>query len=472
MANSLIKKTGLYLVGNVASRCLSSIIVPIYAVFVSADALGEYDFIFTLHALMCPVAFCAMWEGILKFCLPANDDLTREAVLSCAIKTSFPLAAAVSLLQICISSIFGMNLIYSVFLAAMVISNGIATSWQYAARALKKSKWYILSGILGSFINFGSLLILVCALDGQFMGLTVSYVLGQASIFVYLESKMRVLGRIVHADASASLRRKMLAYCVPCIFNLLSMNMLTGLGRLLTMWEFGSTANGLYAFAMKFASVVTALGSIFSMAVIEEGIERKQSGKLSEFYEGLMSSLMKLVLSLTIIALSIITVYYRLIPKSEYADSFYLVPVVLVYAFSIVISTNFGSSFMAEGKTNSNMVTTIIGLIVSAVTSIALMHQFGLVGIAAGLAAGAFSMMLLRGLISMKMLHYRTDIIGFLLLLLVYVVMSALCLAWHKVGANPLVICAVILLCIAVMPTVLKGAKGIFEIKDSDKAHA
>lgn len=470
MANSLVRKTGLYFIGNVASRCLSSIIVPIYAVFVSADALGEYDFIFTLHALLCPVAFCAMWEGILKFCLPAKHDSTREAVLSCAIKTSFPLAAIVSLFQICISSITGMNLAQALALAMMILSNGIVTTWQYAARALKKSKMYISSGILGSFINFGSLLVLVCALNGQFVGLAVSYILGQASIFLFLEIRLRIFGRAVHAHADVSLRKKMLAYCVPCIFNLLSMNMLTGLGRLLIMWEFGSTANGMYAFAMKFASIVTALGSIFSMAVIEEGIERKQSESLGEFYEGLMGSLIKLVLSLSIIAVPIIAIFYLLIPESEYAESFYLVPVVLVYAFSVVISTNFGSSFMAEGKTESNMGTTIIGLIVSAITSIALMRLLGLVGVAAGLAAGAFSMMLARGYISMKMLHYRTDVIGFLVLLLIYVAMSGLCLGWHWFGANPLILSIILLLCAVVVPAVVTGLKGIFGIKDSDKA--
>lgn len=467
VANALIKKTGLYFIGNMASKCMSALIIPIYAAYVSSEALGEYDYLLTLCSLFCPVVFCAMWEAILKFALPGNRSYAENDVLRCAMQFMLCVCAVISLLLFFAVWRFGTSPRNSLILMLMVLSNGLSTVWQYSARALGKTKCYVTSGVVGSVANFAMLLIFVCLIRGQFFGLAFAYIVGQISILVYLELRLHVVNRAWRGEYNSRLMRKMLRYCLPCIFNLLSMSLLTGVGRLLIVNAYGPEANGQYAFAMKFASIITAIGSIFSMAVIEEGIIRERLGALRVFYSELMNRLVKLLLSLATLALLIIGAFYALASRIEYYHSFPLIPIIVAYAVTIVLSTNFGSSFMAQGKTEVNMWSTFVGLTICFVSSVLLMPRFEVIGVSVGLLAGAMAMMLFRAVFSVRGIGYKINLWLVLALSTAYFTMAGICLFQYFYGFNLLISIIALLLACAMIPMALSGLKEIASISDA-----
>jgi O-antigen/teichoic acid export membrane protein len=71
---TILRKSIIYLIGNFSAKILSSLIIPIYAVYLSSSALGEFDYIQTLMNIIGPIATVAIWESVLKFNLDINSS--------------------------------------------------------------------------------------------------------------------------------------------------------------------------------------------------------------------------------------------------------------------------------------------------------------------------------------------------------------------------------------------------------------
>lgn len=465
MATSLIKKTGLYLVGNVGSKLLSALIIPIYALYVSSGELGDYDYVYTLCSVIAPVAFLAMWEGVLKYGL-GSEGAGGCVVISTAVRFSVPLAFCASCLFGLLAWIAGLTQAQGFLLALMSFANGLATLWQYCCRAQGESKVYAWSGVMASVGNFGLVLLLVCAARMQATGLAFAYVAGQLATVVFVEMRIGVVRAAVSSPVDRVLLVKMIRYSFPCVFNLLSLSLLTAVGRMAIMESLGSEANGQYAFAMKFASIVTSLGSIFSMAVIEEGILRSGTRELALFYEAITGDLSALLLSLSCVSLPVISLFYELFAGSAYAESFRLIPSVIAYAAVSVMATFFASAFMATGRTSVTMWTTLAGLGVCAIVSFGTVASFGTLASSFGLLFGSLVMMSLRMLLSMRAIGYHVKARLPIVLCLLFVVLSVAL----QFAFNAHDVCLEVGLLVAagavLAPLILKSLRGIATVPD------
>ena len=467
MVNSLIRKTGIYFIGNIASKVLSAVIIPIYAIYVTPEALGSYDYLLTLTTILCPMAVCALWESILKFGLNERDDeLKVRTVISTASKGSLITAFTFAFVQIMICMYNGIGFINGIILAAMMLSRGFATTIQYSARTLNLTRKYVISGIISTIFNFMVIILFVCVIPFQEYGLSFAYTIGQIAIFVYLNRYIKVFSIMHEHSINTEVLKSMLKYSVPCVFNLVSIYLLTGFGRILITNNLGVEANGQYAFALKFAAIITAVGSIFSMALIEEGILRANSEYFSQFYKKVIDNLILTLLAIACIAMPLITIFYELIRENDYVQSYELIPVIIVYAVTSVLSTQFGSVFMALGKTSNNMWTTIIGLLTAIITSCILMKQLAVLGVAIGLSLGSLSMMFLRAIKATRYVGFNIRKGPILLLTGLFVLTTSISLKSFSNCALWAELVEMTVLTILLLPVILKGIKGLMSIKD------
>ena len=61
--NRLVKNVILYTIGNLGSKVLVMLIVPIYTHYMNPAEIGYYDLIVTLAGLICPVIMLSIHEG-------------------------------------------------------------------------------------------------------------------------------------------------------------------------------------------------------------------------------------------------------------------------------------------------------------------------------------------------------------------------------------------------------------------------
>ena len=406
--NQLLAKTILYAIGTAAAKLISALVIPIYAFFVSAEALGDYDYAFIIAGIAAPICYLAIWESVLRFALIADGDM-RTRIVNAVGKFALVMSAVLIVLIGVLVLVFRDNGVLWGACGLMTVSNSLAQIWQFFSRSERRPKLYVSSGIASSVVNLALLVILVCVAKLQFIGLAMSYVLAQMTIFVILEFKLRIARRAVRGAMDLDVLKKAFGFSVPLVFNLVISLLLAGFGRLLIVNSLGAYENGLYAFAMKFGNILAALGSAFSMAAIEEAILRIGSDGLGDYFASVIDGLWRLLLSACIVLMPFIRIFYFFIDDSSYADSFSMVPLFLMYAVFGVMSTNYGNAFQIALKTRFAAFTTLFGLIVAVALSLLLISPLGVDGVAIALTLGMGAVLASRWVASKTMIEYRTS---------------------------------------------------------------
>ncbi|MBM6906444.1 oligosaccharide flippase family protein [Collinsella tanakaei] len=467
MANSLLKKTGIYFIGNVAAKVTAALIVPVYAFFVSSQNLGIYDYYITFAQMLSPLCFLAIWESILRYIMRESDSRKKEVLVSSVIAFCLLSLAAVTA-----AAVIAMLLLPSFErdisgIAIMSICVGIAQVWQYFARSFGETRLYAASGVVSALVSFGGILVFVCLLGHQLDGLVASYVLSQLTLIILIEIKLRLLSHFSLRHVSKRQIVQFVRFSSPLALNLLLLAFVTGFGRILITNVLGPESNGMYTFAMKFGTILTSLGSIFAMAVVEEAILRIGKADADRFFQSVSCCTLYILTGFGGMLLPIIQLFYYFISTTEYFESYVLVPCFISYGIATVLSTVAACVFQTAQKTNFIAITSFMGAVVTALGSYLGIRVLGCQGVAFGLFLGAFTMFLGRYFVGKKIIPYSLVSAKSVFILFCY--FGSCFLMFSGVAANHLAVLGVWLCVNAIiflMPT-LRSIRTLRQIPDS-----
>ena len=305
---------------------------------------------------------------------------------------------------------------------------------------------YVASGIVGTVVNFGAILVLVVWMKIGLHGLFISYILSQVATFFTIELKLHLLGGIRIRRDSLGLLKKMAIFSAPLTLNSISGWLFTGFSRVVINSRLGTYENGLYAFANKFAIVISMLGTVITMAVVEEAIIASKDKSKSASEGKNTSELYVAVISVATAVIPAIKLFYDLIAESEYYSSFIYVPFLLLYASLITLASNIGAQFQALEITKYQFITTVIGSAVTVALSLIFVDRYGVIAVIIAQVVGAVVMAISRYVIVKRYIPYKMGWLKMLLSTAVYVILSILCL-----NATPLIACLLMLLAIIAM---------------------
>lgn len=426
------KKIIIYFIGNFSSKILISLLIPIYAIFVSTEDLGIYDYLQTIMNVCIILAFVAVWEAVLRFILVV-DPKSKKVNTDNIICFSCVIAGIIFISTLFISMYCKLNFIDATLNGIMNSSYGIAMVWQYFSRAYEKNMIYVQSGIIGTVVNFIGVIFFVCVLKTGLTGLLVSYSLGRLSIILFIEYKLRFLKSFMISNINLSVLNQILRFSFPLAVNSLAGWMLGGIGSILIIHSLGNDMNGLYAFSTKFSSLIVSLGSIFVMALLEEVlIELKKNCDESGFEE-MMDALITLFAVGITLMLPLIGIFYIWISKSDYINSLEYIPLVVFYAFLTVIASALGTLFQVLDKTKYQFITTLLGAGVMIFISIVGLNKISIYAVLIGQVFGAFFMLLSRYIIISETVILRLKRMAYVRHFFVYIGVSLVLIKWKNI---------------------------------------
>lgn len=424
MNSRVLKKSAIYLIGNFSSKILMAIIIPIYAFYVQSSDLGYFDYSQTMMSIVIPIVFFSVWEAILKFTI--DDKYPKSEIINSAIVLSIG-ACLVIAAGLFVVSIF-VDIQYFLYILLMFILYGLVQIWQYAARGLDNSKIYVISGVVGTVVNFGVIFALVVGCRLGLQGLLISYILSQIATFITIEIKLRLFKTVRLRRDSFRLLGKMVKFSAPLTLNTISAWLFTGFSRVIINGKLGDYENGLYAFANKFAIVISMLGSVITMAVIEEAILSRKEKKADAAEGKNTGELYVALIGIATVAVPAIRLFYIFIAESEYYSSFMYVPFLLLYAAISTLASNIGAQFQALEITKYQFISTIIGSVFTVVLSILFIGKYGIMAVVLAQAIGALVMAVARYIIVKRYMSYRMDLLKMLITTVIYVALSVLCI--------------------------------------------
>lgn len=425
---SIVKKSGIYLIGNLTSKIAAALLLPIYAVYVTAAELGSYDMVVTICSIITPLIFCCLWEAVLRFVLKETSDEKVDKYISSVLFYLLAIAAIVVIGGSLAKSLFKINYPYYFYVIAYVLFFGSAQVFQAIARATKHNQVYVVAGIVSTGINFLGVLLFVCYLKLGSYGLLTAAILGQVTIILIDCIGVKIWGYFSQSNINMPLLKHMLIFSMPLILNQIIMWLIDGFSKVVINIHIGDEANGLYSFASKFSTLITTLGSVVAMALFEEAVLASNSSDFGKKYGKAVSNLNKMFYTMITIAFPAIIIFYHIFAGQEYMASKFLVPVLLIYSIMMNFATNLGSVFQVIDKTKYQFITTLLGAIGSCGLSYALVLRLDMYGVVVGQLIGSIILVVSRLLFILRYVKINIDyrMIFMNLILFVFVVILSI----------------------------------------------
>jgi O-antigen/teichoic acid export membrane protein len=270
LSKNLVKKSGLYFIGNISTKLLSFILLPVYAYYVTTNDFGNYDLMNTFANLVAPIIFISIWDGVLKSLLD-NNTSDKNSILSTAYILAFIVFTLITLIMMLYFMICGIdNFILGVYI--ITISFSFLSLWQYSARGLKANNAYVIASACSAIINFIFSIFMLVVLKLGIKSLLLATAIGSFTGIVIIEFRVKILKRITKNKFNKDILYQMTKYSVPLVVNAIAGWGILSVCRIIISYKLGTEMNGIYSYATKFNQLIMIFGQIFNMAWLEESI--------------------------------------------------------------------------------------------------------------------------------------------------------------------------------------------------------
>jgi len=407
---TLVKNTLIYSIGSFGSKFLTFLLIPVYSYFLTRAELGYFDLVVVTTTLVVPFISLQLSESAYRWLLELR---TADVRATGRIITNSLLVIAVNLV-VCI---LGCYLYYrlrpfpnAVLLTLFCASHCFLPYFLQLARGLQMNKLYALCGILNALILFISNVILLGVFRLGITALLVSVIAANCITIAVIVVRTGVLRMVTYRYLSPLLMRKFVRYSLPLIPNVVSWWLIDSANRYLILHYLGQDANGIYAMANRFPTLLVVVNSIFYLSWQESAILEYGSAERDAFYTRIFRRFFILEMSAVLFFIAASRPLVTGIVDTKFAEAWQYIPLLfLAVAFSS-FSAFWGTGYLSSRNTKGAFTTSVFGAVVNIAISVALIPVFGLYGAALGTAAGFLATWLIRIVGTRKYFHIRLPV--------------------------------------------------------------
>lgn len=413
-SKALISGTIIYTIGNLGTKILSFIIVPLYTYYINTSDMGDYDLVNSTISLLTPLLTLQIMDAAYAFML--RDNIKSNECINAVYK--FMIITTVLSSAVILAVNYFVPIKYCYYMILQLIVSRFFTALQKLLRGLKNQKLFTVSGILYTAIFLVLNLIQIVGLkqgvEALFQSAIISYTICIILIFIF-EKRLRVFDI---KNNSFLLQKQMLKFSVPLVPNQLNWWMMNMLDRYIIRFFLGSSANGIFAIAHKFPSVLQLLFNIFYMSWQDTAIvdKDKDAGK---FYSKVFRLYYRFAFSFLILLIPVTKLFILFAMDESYHSATQYVGLLYLGTVFQAFSSFFGVGYLKNNKTNQAATSSIFGAVINAIIDLTLMKFIGLYAAAISTFIGFLVMFIIRVIQTKKIMQVKINKLSFSLLFLV-----------------------------------------------------
>ena len=372
-----IKNTAIFAIGNMSTKLISFLLVPLYTYVLSTSDYGTIDLVFTLCGILTPVVMCNIGESIKRFSLghdASNNEILTVAfiwigigiVLTTAISPLFKFYDAVSsyVIQMYIYIlIYAINIVFTEYLRGK-------------EKFISYTVCSVTTSLIIAVLNIVFLVVLKLGIQGYFLAYIIAYSCSALLAFI-LWKPYKVFK---HWAFNKILFKEMSAFSIMLVPNSLFWWVINSSDRIMVTSILGAAANGLLTVAYKVPSLMTTLSSIVMQAWQYSAIKEKESSDKSEYSNKMFDVYIKftsLLASFLIVAVKpMLSIYVA----PEYYSAWQYSPFLIVGFMFLTLATFVGTSYYVEKDMKGNLTSAFWGAIVNVALNFILIYKVGIIG--------------------------------------------------------------------------------------------
>lgn len=409
--NKFINDIFIYAVGNLGSKLITFLLVPLYTYFISPDDFGYYDIALNISFLGIGVLSFQLRSGVFRFLLDNEDERIRKNIISFTCR--FLLRSTFVAFAIGIFCFLFFEIRFLPWIVALTVVFMFYEIYIQVIRGLGMNVYFVYIGILTSILTIVLSCLFIIGLDYGVVGIFYANILSRILSMCVIECKLRILKKYFRYNFSDSqINREMIRYSLPLLPNALCWWLLGGSNRLFIDHYLGLEFNGIYAVAMKFASILETFSLIIYQAWQETAIKQYGSEDKNRFFSSVLYAQMYIFSAFVILGIFVIKWNYGwLVDENFQGSAQYLFPMgISVIFFSL--TSFFDMGYQCSKETARNLPGVILATGLNLLLNYLLVQQWAIWGVVISSIFTYLFLFLYRMVDSRRFFHVKIPYAG------------------------------------------------------------
>lgn len=375
-----LKAIGLYAIGNLGSKLITFLMVPLYTYFVNPADYGFYDLCLTLIFFAIPFMTLQLRDGAFRFLVDNEDEEKRKIVVTFAYRVMM-ITSIFAIISSVIIGLFSPVRYLWLILMLLIVMSFYEVVVQIA-RGLGNTVSFVSAGIISSMGIGVFSVFFVVYLDMGIEGIFWANILARVVALSFIEIKDKIIQRyFVRRPNYGTMRKDIVKYTLPLIPGLVFWWIIGSTDRLFIEHYLGLSANGLYAVSYRLASILQVLSTIFYQAWQETALQQYDSADRDKFFSDMFNSYLYVLSCILILFTFLLKINYSWLVSEEFAESIqYIYPMaVSVLLFALVAFMDMG--YQCAKDTKRTLPAVILAAVVNLLSNFILVRYIGLWGV-------------------------------------------------------------------------------------------
>lgn len=374
---SLIENTIIIGIGTLLPRFTSLITLPIITAGLTKTELGTYDLISNMVSLFLPIVTLQLSTAAFRFLIDCrgNNRKTKEIISSIL---GFIIPVTIISLIILYFSLWKIERLTRSLIIVYYLFDILVVVFQQIARGLSLNKIYSTSSLLLACSNMILIIIFVklinIGLNGVLIASSASTIIGCVVIFSCCKIYCYIDIKCINKKQLSVL----LKYSWPMIPNSMSLWILSVSDRLVLSWFMGIEVTAVYAVANKIPSLLSAVQNTFVYAWQENASVVVGDNDVDEYYSIMFSGVSRLLAGAMGVIIGVSPFLFKILIKGDYSGAFQQMSILFVAIYFSCMSSFLGGIYVANKKTLSVGITTILGAVINLAVDLALVESIGI----------------------------------------------------------------------------------------------
>ena len=379
-SSKFVKDIGIYAIGNIGSKIITFLMVPMYTHYVDKSDFGYYDVCFTWCLLLMPFVTLQLRDGAFRFLLDCDNDTRRQRIVTFVSRTMI----STTVLSCIITAALAMltNIQYLGYALGMLLAMSFQEVYSQVFRGLRNNRAFVTVGILSALgIGLFSIFFVV-GLGWGIKGIFLANILARVLALIIVEARVRLITRNTRwSISSREVAHDILRYTLPLLPGSLCWWLTGSSDRLFITYFLGLDVNGVYAVATRFTGIIYTLAVIYYQAWQETAILQYNSPDRDRFFSRMFSSYITLLGLILVGYVFLLKVNYGWLVAEQYRESLnYIYPLGLS-AVIFAAAAFFDMGYQCAKDTKRTLPAIVLSAVINVVLNFLLIKPLGVYGV-------------------------------------------------------------------------------------------
>ena len=379
--SKFIKDVGVYAIGNIGSKLITFLMVPLYTYFVhDTSDFGYYDLCLTVCFLLLPFFTLQLRDGAFRFLLDCDDTTKRQRIVTFVSRSMLTTLSLAILVAIVLA--FTTHIQYLGYATGLLIAMSLQEVYSQVFRGLGNNRAFAVTGIL-SALGIGVFSILFVALLGWgIKGIFLANIVARILALLLVECRVRLITcNTKWKLSSLHVGHDIIRYTLPLLPGSLCWWLTGSSDRLFISHFLGLDVNGIYAVAIRFTSIISTLAIIFYQAWQETAILQYHSPDRDRFFSKMFNSYIFVLAGILIGYAFLLKANYNWLVAPEYRDSLNYIYPMGVSAVIFALAAFFDMGYQCAKDTPRTLPSIVLAAVVNVALNFALIKPLGVYGV-------------------------------------------------------------------------------------------